>query len=236
MDTNKLCLIITGCIYPNSNVPVLSVKDGDLRKKQYIDSIRYYIKKSKFTNIVFCDNSNASQEDGLKELAQNYGKHFEWIPFEGNSDEVVSKGKGYGEIEIINYAIANSTIISKSEILFKVTGRLMIKNINWFIRLGKGDRNYFLLRDNEFVDTRCYCIRKADYIKYFSHVGKLVDDRNGLFLEHVFYKTIKNNIIDYKLFPIEPEFSGMSGSNGYSYDSPHYKNVIKSVAAYIMHR
>ena len=29
---------------------------------------------------------------------------------------------------------------------------------------------------------------------------------------------------------------GMSGSNGYSYDSPHYKNVIKSVAAYIMHR
>lgn len=236
MDVKDLCLIITGCIYPNSNVPVLSIKAGFQRKRQYIDSIQYYIEKSRVANIVFCDNSNAPKEDGLKELAQKHGKNFEWISFEGNSNKVVSKGKGYGEIEIINYAIANSTLISKSKMLFKVTGRLIIKNIDWFIRLGKEDKNYFLVRTNKFVDTRCYCIRKADYIKYFSQVGEFVDDREGVFLEHVFYKTIENKKVDYKLFPIEPEFSGVSGSNGYVYDSSHYKNVIKSVVAYIMHK
>lgn len=238
MDKNKLCLIITGCINPNINVPVLSVKDGKQRRKQYIKSIEFYIKKANFKYIVFCDNSNAHEEDGLKELAQKYGKHFEWISFVGNSDKVVSKGKGYGEIEIINYAVANSVLIRKCKMLFKVTGRLEVKNINWFIRLGKEDNDYFLLRakKNEFVDTRCYCIRKVNYINYFSKAGEYVDDRNGVFLEHVFYKVIQNNKIEYKLFPIEPEFSGISGSTGCSYDAPHYKNVIKSIIAYIRHR
>lgn len=236
MDENKICLIITGCINPNKDVPVLSVKDGDQRRKQYIDSIKFYIEKANFKYIVFCDNSAAEVDKNLFELANKCGKSFEWLSFLGNSEKVVEKGKGYGEIEIINYAIAHSKLINSCECIFKVTGRLIIKNINWFIRLGKDSTNYFMVGMDDFVDTRCYNMELMEFREFFSEAGESVDDNNDVFLEHVFYKIIFNNKITYKLFPIEPEFSGISGSHGYSYDAPHYKNVIKSIIAYIQHR
>lgn len=235
MNKDLLCLIITGCINPNSNVPVLSVKDGDLRRRQYIDSIRFYIEKTNFENIVFCENSGAQKDDSLEKTAKKNGKKFEWLSFSGDVDKAITKGKGFGEIEIINYAIAHSKLLSEKKLIFKVTGRLIIKNVNWFIRLGKPSVNYFMGREDAFVDTRCYCISRETFEKYFSQSGERVDDTHGVFLEHVFYKIISEENVEYRLFPIEPEFSGVSGSKGYSYDSPHYKNVTKSIIAYIKH-
>ena len=93
-------------------------------------------------------------------------------------------------IEELVYAVANSVLIRKCKMLFKVTGRLEVKNINWFIRLGKEDNDYFLLRakKNEFVDTRCYCIRKVNYgMTYYDDVATVKDSFKKM-LEDSVYK------------------------------------------------
>ena len=236
MKKEKVCLIITGCINPNPDVPVLALKSFDERRRQYIDSIIFYLEKTNFKYIIFCDNSNAEEDEELYKIAEKYGKKFEWISFQGNDSKVIEKGKGYGEVEIINYVIAHSEQIQQCNYLVKVTGRLKILNINWFTKLSKDEVDYFLLRENNFVDTRCYGVKISTFEKYFSGTGEAVNDKKGVYLEHVFYNVISEHALKYKLFPIEPEFAGVSGSNGYSYDTPHYKNVIKSILAFIKHR
>lgn len=236
MKEEKICLVITGCINPNSNVPVLAVKNCSERRKQYIDSILFYLNKTSFNRIVFCDNSDATKDTRLIKLAQKRNKQFEWISFKGNDKKVIEKGKGYGEIEIVNYVLNHSCLIKDCNCIVKVTGRLKMLNINWFIHLKKNNTNYFLKRNNSFVDTRCYCTKISDFKNFFQNAGEYVDDHHGIYLEHVFYNILTQNKIEYKLFPVEPEFVGVSGSLGYAYDSPHYKNVIKSIVAYFKNR
>lgn len=53
---NKV-LLMTSCIFPYSNVPVLKLKEKDERLNHYYLALEKYIKYSDFNKIVFCDNS-----------------------------------------------------------------------------------------------------------------------------------------------------------------------------------
>ena len=62
----------------------------------------------------------------------NTKKEFEWISFQGNTTKTQEKGKGYGEGEIIEYAINHSQLLAKSKMLMKLTGRFYVKNMTLF--------------------------------------------------------------------------------------------------------
>lgn len=70
----------------------------------------------------------------------------------------------------------------------------------------------------EKIDTRFYCVKKSDYNKCLRNAYKEVDDEHGIYLEHIFYKKMKDNKLHYRSFYELPWIKGISGSTGLSYE------------------
>lgn len=227
----EYCLLVTGCISPASDMKNLTIQNIEERYKQYIDALTFYITKTKVKNIVYCDNSNYGVNKEISRIARQYDKNFEWLSFTGDSKSAAKYGKGYGEGEIIEYALLNSKIIKTCSVLVKVTGRLKVLNIDSIIQYSYGKNHFFYITnrfDKKFIDTRFYIISKNDYINNFMKQYKNVCDGENNFLEHVFAKTIIEGKIDYRHFILEPNISGFSGTNGKEYGSSKLKICTKT--------
>jgi hypothetical protein len=216
-------LVITSTVYVNSNLTVLT--DPEVRIRQYIDSILFYLNSKQISDIIVCDNSgyDYSTWSELRAKATAMGKGMETLGFIGDAPMIRQKGKGFGEGEIMSYVMANSEIIKGSEDFYKITGRLLLMNIDSLIAKVKPEYLYFQrLGLNPFVnkrkvDTRFYHCRKDLFKQYFLNVFRTVDDANGYYLEHAFYDQLKRDMISYKEFGHLFDFSGISGSTGESY-------------------
>lgn len=223
LDYSKIVILITGCISPSSNIYMLAIKDSNERRRQYIDSIYYYIEKSKVRKIVYCDNSNAKPDEKLFEDAKKHGKELEWISFQGDEEKTISKGKGYGEAEIVKYAMEHSVLLRNSEYFIKITGRLKVRNLNFFVRTAKISNIYFCpvrtLTNQLYINTRIYMMPISVYKKYFWNSGDYVFDAEDIYLEHAFGKCIISGNVNYKKFPYLPRIDGISGSTGRNYSS-----------------
>ncbi|MEH7440203.1 hypothetical protein V7182_22405 [Neobacillus drentensis] len=240
MNYRECALIISGCIQPSANVPVLVLKDHNERRKQYINSIRYYLENTPFKNIIYCDNSKAQGETSLGKLAESYGKRFEWLSFEGDNEACVQKGKGYGEGEIIDYVFRNSEILKNCKYIVKVTGRIIISNIGFLSRIANMGKIYFqpnaTIDGRLYINTRIYMMPKNVYQKWFHHAYQLVDDKNGVYLEHAFGKQVDKNNIIFNRFLVCPIYEGISGSTGGNYHTSFKENIKNTIKMYMVKR
>lgn len=212
-------LLITGCIKPYANQKWLYLGDSDIRLKQYIDSVLFYIKYSDFEKIIFCENSNYPfSPNDIYEIAKSVHKIFEWISFEGNRELIEKYDKGAGEIEIVNYALSNSKYLQECDSFAKVTGRLILANVNQIMSNIDQNKNYFL-RDIyrhhlKAVDTRFYIANKKFYLTYLSTCYQSSNTHHKMALEDIFYSILNGN---YSPFPQYFDFHGISGGNGRNY-------------------
>lgn len=217
---NNIVLIITGCINPVKEQNWLYIKDKDERLRQYLESIRFYLTHCIVRKIVFCENSNYAcfmAKQALIKLAKDCNKQLEWLGFNGDSNLVKLHGKGYGEAEIMNYVCSHSSLLKESTQLVKVTGRLIVKNINEIILSTQVNSNYFyrdIYRSHlHGVDTRCY-ICNIEYFKgYLNNCYEKVKNKN-LALEDAYFILLGNN------FKAPKEYLriyGISGGNGRVY-------------------
>lgn len=217
--SEKIILIITGCINPNPNQDWLVLKNVDKRLKQYIESIFFYIERSPFNKIVFCDNSNYAYNDTyLKSLASKKGKIFEWLRFKGNDKEVVYyNNKGIGEDEIMDYVCRYSKLYSEADSFAKVTGRLLIDNIDELMNNAVCGKNYFYRdiyrgKSTKGLDTRFFIVSKEFYEGNIRRCYDRVSKK--ICYEEVFSQLVDNN---YSLLNAYPHFIGQSSGNGRDY-------------------
>ena len=221
-----MLLIVTGCIKVNTNAPYVVIRDENLRLNDYIETIIWAMESKVFDKIIFCDNSGYIYDDRkLQNLAEEKKKQFEWLCFQADTEIVNKYGKGYGEGEIIKYALDNSKIISSQDEFFcKITGRLKISNIDNLI---KKNSNCFMKKHfMQEIDTRFYCVSIIDYKKKLLNVYKNVNDSKGEYLERVFFDVFKGRKVKYKMFKERPLFLGASGSTGRKYDDTRKKYEI----------
>lgn len=220
-STDDVVLLITGCIAPEKSQKFLVLTDEDERLMQYIESIKFYINESPFTKIVFCENSaypyDASE---LVRLAISKKKVFEWLSFQGDIEKVKECGKGYGEGEIIQYALSNSECLKKAKSFAKVTGRLIIQNIHKVVANVKNGGNYFN-RDiylGHGIDTRFYLCSVDFYRNFLFDVHTKTSIQAGAksALEELFYRELKKHR-NHRTLKAYPEFKGKSGGNGRDY-------------------
>lgn len=221
MKKNTVCLLMTGCIAPSNDVYALQIKDADIRKRQYLEALKFYIIKTDISKIIFCDNSNAKEIKEITELALKNGKEFEWLSFLGNVQKTIENGKGYGEGEILKYACENSKILQTCKSLVKVTGRLKITNINLILKMARQDKNYINIfvnkRGRYFADTRFFIINISDFMKYLIDEFNKVDDRRGEVLEICYAKKVIDTKMQYRKVPTYIGYEGISGSTGLKY-------------------
>ena len=212
---NKI-LLLTGCINPNG-MPFTQLTNIDERQKQYVDAINYYISKTNI-QIVFCENSNTD----ISTLFNNAHDRLEFLTFIGNQDK--QRGKGYGEAEIIKYALNHSSYIHNDSIIIKITGRLIVHNIRQIIDSLKYGHDFVTClfhSDLKFADSRIFCGTTAFY-KEFLKKKDQINDSEGIFFEHVLASTVIESSYCFKPFSEEPLIFGISGSTGKQYRMPFH--------------
>ena len=237
LDFSRCALIITGCMNPNLKVPNLVLQNASERKKQYIDSLKFYIMHTRFKKIIYGDSSNCPEEQDVINCAKEYGKQIEWLNFYGDSKAVEKNGKGYGEGEIIEYIFEHSNLLKEVDYIIKITGRLIVKNINFLSAFAQNDVTYFqpsIFEDGKlYINTRLYMMPKAMYEEYFKNAYKRVRDREKIYLEHTFGEVVQEKLVKYKCFLVYPNYLGISGSTGISYNSSWVTRLKNTIRMYM---
>lgn len=238
LDMNKTVLVVTGCIRPNPGTFQLSLKDTDKRYQQYMECISWSIEKTAFKKIVFIDNSGYPIDSTLIDYAKRKGKQLEWLSFIGNEKMIAVCGKGYGEGEIIEYALRQSKLLSEAVYFCKLTGRLKVDNVNWFVKLANINKIYFWtiglnrkIKLSDGIETRFYGMPIKVYRDVFIDAYKDVNDKAGMWLERAFYRRYCASTMDSRTLFWYPDFSGQSGSMGIDYKMPRQRLIGKTLAA-----
>lgn len=212
-------LLMTASILPQEK-RYIKLKNPEQRLKQYIDSLKYYIEDTEFKKIVLCENSGYDfPKQDIELLAKKNNKRIEILQFYGNEKKIKKYGKGYGEGEIINYALKNSRLINESDFFIKVTGRLKIKNMNKIKSKLKLNRVYMnkSLIDKNMMDTVIYGMPKKIYSKIFEYAYEKVNDKKNIYIEHIFNHLVMEKDLKIYNLPYFPDVCGVCGTNGLLY-------------------
>ena len=138
-----------------------------------------------------------------------------------NNDVLVAKyGSGYGEGEIIKYALSHSSILKNAAVFAKCTSKLNVNNLKKIVKNFNGQficectfsnvrliRSFFdpkaLVKIKLLgIDTRFYIVKKDIYMMTFKNSYKKVRHEKKYYLEHAFYDAavkgkLKNFIADF---------------------------------------
>ena len=212
-------LLMTATIVPQER-RFLKVCNVRQRLEEYIDSLLYYITETTIKEIVFCDNSNYEfDRSKIYAMAEKYEKSIEIIQFSGSRNEIAQNGKGFGEGEIIKYALSNSRLLLNADYFIKVTGRVKIKNIEKIKDNLCPDKMYFnkSVTAYQLIDTMMFCIPKKRYLNYFVDVYRQVCDKKDRSIEHVIRDTITGYHLKFSNLPFYPIIEGQSGTTGKPY-------------------
>lgn len=227
-------LVITSTVYVNSNLTILV--NVEERIKQYLQSICFYLSCNSVDQIIICDNSNFDYSRFSTFFQAISDKKIEYLFFEGDKAKILEKGKGYGEGEIMKYILDRSKILlPEMRSFIKVTGRLKVLNIDdilakaspeidYFQRAGSNPFNYL-----KAIDTRFYQCTFNTFKNYLIDEYQKVNDNNGFFLEHCYYRCFLVTHLAIRGFDILPVLSGISGSTGLFYDESWSKKIVKKL-------
>lgn len=218
MDT----ILLTATIQPKGMINVAIINPEE-RLAQYKEAIEFYINQTNF-NIVFCDNSNILLDiKSLNIINKTRKKDIEILTFDGNS--IKSKGKGYGEMEIINYALKNSNIIKnidENKRIIVATGRVIIKNAVNFCNVYQKDEIYFYKHLGKMISV--FNIAPLFFWKeFYKSKNKEISDNNAkLYFENKleeFALTNYEKILNYVKY--EPIIVGKTGTKGKLYNETY---------------
>ena len=108
-------VLLTSCVIVSDHS--VSLKDPDSRVRLTTDSIEKWLAVSPDLRLVICDGSNF---DFSKIVLKKFpNANIECLFFQNNKELVGIHGKGYGEGEIVNYALENSSYLNESDFFAK---------------------------------------------------------------------------------------------------------------------
>ena len=219
----KHVILLTSCVNPNG-MPFTALSDINVRKQQYFDALRFYVNNTPLP-IVYVDNSNVDIKE-YNVISNIVDDRLELLSFDGNHDK--EHGKGYGELEIIDYAIKHSNIINsnKNVSIIKITGRLVIVNIMTILNQLKynilpSSNSVICSMNSDFsmADSRLL-IAPLNFYKRLIENRMAINDSEGVYLEHVLCSLIKKqNLYAFHTFFSEPQYQGVSGSTNITYEA-----------------
>lgn len=221
----KSCILLTACVSPGGMSDTL-LQDPTIRSEQYKQALDFYLKETDLP-IVFCENTMYDMSRDYKQYIDS--GRLEYLTFDGNNYDK-KKGKGYGEALILHYAICQSSIINHSKYIIKITGRLVISNIN---QLSSSPLLCFdnLFRSNivsRYIQTYVF-IARPGVIRNFAvkYREMITDDPPGNQIEDNFYKALTQDTAFNKVFFVPflriPIVVGISGTRGYPYSMEYVR-------------
>jgi len=179
-------LLITSCV--STSAPLTTLSNPTERINLTVKFIGAWLSAFPQLKIVICDGSGFNFSQTLDNLFPT--ACIEVISFMNDASSVSMYGKGYGEGEIINYALENSRILKESSLFAKVTSKMWVKNFEDCVKIFNGQ---FLAapqfqalpsRDKiflEFIDTRFFISDLKFYLSTLSKAHLRVRDLEGYY-------------------------------------------------------
>ncbi|MBP9068756.1 MAG: hypothetical protein KBG47_04570 [Bacteroidia bacterium] len=226
MANSTEILLLTASVDPAaSKTPFTHLLDPKLRLQEYLQNIKRIIEEGVFEKIVFCENTNYNYDySEIVRFAKSKNVELEPLVFEGNYEKISHQGKGYGEGQIIKYAIMNSKLLLPDSVFYKLTGRIFIRNIASIVRKNKAKEVIFIRaqRKVRIVDARFFKTSVAFFKAHLMEEFVNVNDPEKHYLEMVYFEKLQtiNGISRFNEFPY---FMGVSGSTGKKYDQSLYE-------------
>ena len=202
------------------------LNDPTLRIKYTLESVKEWLLREPTLKIVICDGSGFDFSDLMKSRFPTV--NIECLSFMNDSTQIAIHGKGFGEGEIIRYALEHSNVMKESEVFIKCTAKLWVANfdqclLQWnkqFI-CGAYFANVYSYKKTilKFVDTRFYISRKDFYLKHFSVVHTQLGNIAGRSIEDAFLDVIQHEKMKHIFFRTPPVICGVGGGSGKYYKS-----------------
>jgi len=217
-------LLLTSSVIPTDLSGNLN--DPSVRMMHTIESISEWLKIDKNIRIVICDGSGFDFSNTVK---INFpSANIECILFDNDAQQIKKHGKGYGEGEIIRYAIEHSKLINESEVFIKCTAKLWVANFDQCLLQWNNQfmcsayfANVFSYKKTtlKFVDTRFYISKKDYYLKHFSVAHTQLGNTVGRSIEDAFLDVIRQEKMKHIFFRTPPVICGVGGGSGKYYKS-----------------
>jgi len=212
-DKKNICILLTATVNP-MGMPFVHRSDPKIREDDYISSFKKWVKMP--FPLVFCENSchditklekcANDKTEILQDEGQDFPKHL---------------GKGFGEMQIIEYAVQNSRLISECDWVVKVTGRYFIKNIERIVTGLLGDADTYVManlqRELRWGDSYIFAFKPSFVLTYLLRYKDDLNDSERFYFEHALSRAILRAVSDgYKWHPLPSKaiISGCSGTTG----------------------
>lgn len=210
-----ICLLLTACVSPGQ-VIALARRDFVTRLDDYERAMKGWIRVKGIDGIVFCENSMAdlSSLQDMVRAASDPRPEVEFLSFQGQ-DFDPSLGKGYGEMQIIRYALEHSKMLTRAKMIIKVTGRLFISNIETFARSAAESEGIELFCDlrNDLTsaDSRFFYGTRNFFVQYLLSYQDTVNDSAGVCFENVLARAAHQAMADGRRCALLPRAHRMEG-------------------------
>lgn len=218
--------LLTGSIIQDTEAQATWI-DPRERELQYLSVLaKMATARNTVDSVLFCENSNANLDEfnSLTGVYANNGRTLQTckVPMPDNQ---MFFGKGWGEGIIIQWALENNIVLSRSSGFMKITGRYYVVNLKriiTIIRRGLANNpdikfvcQSLSTTDQPHIQTAFFWANTNFFRKYMIDVYQKVRDKQGIFLEHVFADRLMQlrDKFDFAILPIPLIVQGVSGWN-----------------------
>ena len=209
--------MLTATIDPGLT-PMVVRRDSRTRLNDYCEALRIWL-RSGIQTIVFVENSGHDLSV-LKKIAADYPQvKTEFISLNPNA-ATAHRGKGFGELTMIESALSLSPSLRDAQYVAKCTGRLTLINIRKLLRCLEGSHAdmFCTLKNNlSFADGRFFIARPSIISEQLIGKKDLLNDGAGMFFENVLAKATTEAVSQgyrWASFPVFPYVAGISGTFG----------------------
>lgn len=216
---NQICIMLTACVNPNG-MSYTALQNVDERELQYRKALSYYLSETD-VSVIFVENTCSDFSADYSEYIES--GRLEYITFDGNNYDK-TLGKGFGEALIIKEAFKRSRFLMNSKYVVKITGRLVIRNIQqvlssrllYFNHLFRAD-----LREGVHLWTTLFVIETKMLKTIIDQNIDAINDSKGVFFEHAIYNGLTlDKSVKFIPFLQETHVEGVSGTvSGRTYAS-----------------
>jgi hypothetical protein len=229
---SSLPILLTSSIAPHDTR--VKLKDESSRLHYVLESVEQWLRINPKVAIVLCDGSNY---DMGPLLTQRFPfSEIEYLRFQNDPLKVALMGRGYGEGEIVRYAVEHSDLIRQAGGFSKCTAKLWVDNYYECIKWWNGKflcKGVFLdaftpLKKTKFhhIDTRFYITSSSFYKDYLLQAHLSINVEAGHGLEECFRDILMRQHIQHAMIPIYPIIQGVGGGIA-SYYSNSKKRIWK---------
>jgi len=236
-------LLITATVTPPRDAIKLARSNPADRLGDYLTAFRFYLKKMDqgvFDSIVFTENSDSNITD-LKAISLSAKRPMaiEFISFNG-LDYPSHYGRAFGEMRLIDYCMQRSEIIRSAtadEIIWKVTGRYIIENIDRLVLHTRKADLYCQCRDFPMPWADMYFIgwKKGAFATTLSGAGERIrEGRASVSSEVEFRRLIDEKATTLNVtrrFREPPYMSGIRGYDNRRYEKQKVKLWLRGTLA-----